>query len=186
MIRIRGLQVCFGDVCALELAELDIQPGEKVHVCGSNGSGKSTLLRVLAGLQAPTAGAVHGVPDPGRAVLVQQHPLLFRGSALSNVALALRAHGRPAQEAMQWLSALGAAHLAQRQASALSGGERRRVAIARALAARPEVLLLDEPLAELDAGGVEVVAAVCQAFVGIVVIASPVASDLACDRLVSL
>lgn len=186
MIRIRGLRVHFGDVCALALPELDLHPGEKLAVSGANGSGKSTLLRVLAGLQMPSAGTMQGAPPPGRAVLVHQQPLLFSGSVRDNLALALRAHGRPLGDADFWLAALAADHLAARPAHGLSGGERRRVAIARALAVAPELLLLDEPLAELDAAGVELVTAACAAFVGTLVVAAPDAIDLGCERVVLL
>ncbi len=186
MTRIRGLQVRFGQVVALDLAELKLVPGERVAVCGANGSGKSTLLRVLAGLQAPTVGELDGLPPPGRAVLVHQRPYLFVGSALHNVQLALRAGGRPVEDAAQWLSALGADHLALRPAATLSGGERRRVAIARALAVRPDLLLLDEPLAELDGEGVVQVAAALADYAGTLVIASPEPGELACERVLRL
>ena len=186
MIRIRGLRVHFGDVSALTLAELDLHPGEKVAVSGANGSGKTTLLRVLAGLQMPSAGTMLGAPLPGRAVLVHQQPWLFSGSVRDNLKLALRAHGLPLGHADAWLAALGADHLAERPARGLSGGERRRVAIARALAVGPELLLLDEPLAELDAAGVAVVTAACAAFGGTLVVAAPGAVGLGCGRVVLL
>ena len=143
---------------------LEIAPGDRLGVIGPNGSGKSTLLRVLAGLLEPTAGTVEGLPPPGRVVLVHQRPYLFRGTALANVSFALRAQHRGVREAREWLGRLDATHLAGRPARALSGGERRRVAVARALAARPDVLLLDEPLAALDVPGRQAVAQACAAF----------------------
>ncbi len=186
MIQIRDLQVRFGDVLALQLAELQIERGEFLTVSGANGSGKSTLLRVLAGLQVPTSGQLSGVPEPGCAVLVLQRPYLFHGTVMDNVRLALRARNLPLDRAYTCLLAMAADHLARRPARTLSGGERRRVAIARALAVEPEVLLLDEPLAELDADGKASVNAAMAAFKGTLVVASPSPEALNCDRIVEL
>lgn len=173
MIRVRELTVRFGEVLAVTLPKLDVDPGEHLGVEGPNGSGKSTLLRVLAGLQRPTTGSVEGVPERGRTVLVHQRPYLFRGTSADNVRYALDLHRRPAKEAVEWLDRLGAAHLADRRAHALSGGERRRVAIARALAAQPEVMLLDEPFAALDDAGEEAVHAAMRGFAGTLIVAGP-------------
>jgi ABC-type Fe3+/spermidine/putrescine transport system ATPase subunit len=186
MIRLRDIVVRFGDVTALELASLDIEPGERLTVCGPNGSGKTTLMRVLAALQAPTRGTVTGVPPPGRTVLVHQRPHLFRGTARKNVAFALKLHGRPASGAQAWLERLDAAGFADRRASALSGGERRRVVIARALAAEPEVLLLDEPYAALDAEGVAAVNGALARYEGTLVIATPEVGGADLGRTVTL
>ena len=157
MIDASDLIVRFGDVTALSLASLHIGEGEAIGVHGPNGSGKSTLLRVLAGLLAPTEGRLTGAPPPGKAVLLHQRPYLFRGTALENAALPLRAAGIPRQErkrrAFAQLERLGAAAIADRVAADLSGGERRRVAVARALLAEPQLLLLDEPFASLDEAG---------------------------------
>ena len=166
MISAQGLVVRFGDVTALSLSALDVADGEALGVSGPNGSGKSTLLRVLSGLLSPSEGRVEGLPPPGRAVLLHQRPYLFRGSALENAALPLRAAGVPRHErrrrAAEWLDRLGASAYAGRPSAGLSGGERRRVAVARALAAEPALLLLDEPLAGLDEEGRRaVVSAVC-------------------------
>jgi ATPase subunit of ABC transporter with duplicated ATPase domains len=165
--------VRFGEVTALAVERFEAAPGEHVGLTGANGSGKSTLLRVLAGLQRPTEGRTEGLLRPGRVVLVHQRPWLFHGTARSNVVYALRRAGRPRAEADGWLDRLGAAHVASRDVAALSGGERRRVALARALAARPEALLLDEPQNDLDADGLERLAAVIRDFAGTVVVAAP-------------
>ena len=186
MIQVRDLQVRFGEVLALQLAELQVRPGERLAIYGANGSGKSTLLRVLAGLEAPTVGEVTGLPPPGRVVMVRQHPWLFRGTVLANVNLVLRAHGLPMDRAQACLHALGAVHLADRPAQKLSGGERRRVAMARALALVPEVLLLDEPLAELDKSGIDTVVAALASFAGTLIVASPIPGCLATESVIQL
>ena len=186
MIRGRDLSVRFGDVQALALEALDLTPGERVGVRGPNGSGKSTLLRVLAGLQPLTTGSFEGLPPPGRTVLVHQRPCFFRGTAADNVAYALNLHGKPRAGADAWLSRLGAAHLAERIATTMSGGERRRVAIARALATEPEVLLLDEPYAALDEEGTAAVNEALASFGGTLVVAAPELGAARIDRLIDL
>ena len=173
MIRLQSIRVRFGAVEALALDHLEIPTGERVGVQGLNGCGKSTLLRVLASLLPPTEGRVEGLPPPGDAVLVHQRPYLLRGSAADNVRYTLRLHGHPLYEANTWLERLGAGHLAARAAGDLSGGERRRVAIARALAARPDLLLLDEPFAALDEAGGDALRDVLNSFEGTLVIAAP-------------
>jgi ABC-type multidrug transport system ATPase subunit len=186
MIRVRELSVRFAEVLALDLPELDIERGEHLGIRGPNGSGKSTLLRVLAGLLSPTGGSVEGPPPPGRTVLVHQRPWLLRGTARDNVEYALRIHRRPKSEADAWLQRLGAGHLADRRANDLSGGERRRVALARALATRPELLLLDEPLAALDSPGARSLRQVMEACEGTVVVAAPDLEGLELTRIVDL
>ncbi|MEN8149100.1 MAG: ATP-binding cassette domain-containing protein [Planctomycetota bacterium] len=186
MIRLRDVEMRFRDVHALSLPSLDLAPGERLGILGRNGSGKSTLLRILAGLLRPTAGTVEGLPPPGRAVLLHQRPWLFRGSARDNVAYPLRIRGAARSEADEWLARLGAAHLADRRAADLSGGERRRVAIARALAARPELLLLDEPGSALDDAGASSLAAVLSEFTGTLVIAAPARSGFELPRTIEL
>ncbi|WP_406140173.1 ABC transporter permease [Streptomyces sp. NBC_01089] len=142
---------------------LEAEPGTTIAVVGPNGAGKTTLLRALLGL-TPRAHAdlrlgdtdVSPLPPHRRGVAwVPQDGALFPHlSALTNTAYGLRSRRVPRaearREAAQWLERLGVGHLAARKPSQLSGGQAQRVALARALAARPRLLLLDEPLAALD------------------------------------
>jgi molybdate transport system ATP-binding protein len=149
---------------------LHIDAGEVVGLLGPNGAGKTTALRALAGLQPLSAGHValagRDLDRPDRRVwipterrpigVVFQDYLLFPHlSALDNVAFGPRRHGmdrRTARrQAADWLSRVGLAEHARRKPRQLSGGQAQRVALARALAVRPALLLLDEPLAALDA-----------------------------------
>jgi molybdate transport system ATP-binding protein len=150
---------------------LAAEPGEVVALLGPNGAGKSTALQALAGLVPLTGGSTRlsGVllEDPGERVrvttearrigMVFQDYLLFPHlSALDNVAFGLRARGTPRrtahQRAHEWLRRMGLAEHARSRPAALSGGQAQRVALARALVTEPALLLLDEPLAALDAG----------------------------------
>ncbi|MFG2617598.1 ABC transporter permease [Streptomyces sp. NPDC048507] len=142
---------------------LDAGPGTTIAVVGENGAGKTTLLRALLGL-TPRAHAqlrlgdtdVTKLPPHRRQVAwVPQDGALFPHlTALANTAYGLRARGvgraEARREAGAWLERLGVGHLAHRKPAQLSGGQAQRVALARALAARPRLLLLDEPLAALD------------------------------------
>ena len=150
--------------------ELTVEPGEVVGLLGPNGSGKSTALRTLAGLIALESGRIeladrvladaaaglHRPPYDRRIGVVFQDYLLFpQLSVLENVAFGLRSRGVPKAEARtqarDQLERLAIAELAMVRPSALSGGQAQRVALARALAVRPDLLVLDEPLAALDA-----------------------------------
>ncbi|OKK17494.1 ABC transporter ATPase [Streptomyces sp. CB00455] len=142
---------------------LDAEPGTTIAVVGENGAGKTTLLRALLGL-TPRAHADLRLGDADVTALaphrrqvawVPQDGALFPHlSALANTAYGLRARRVPRaearREAQDWLDRLGVGHLAGRRPAQLSGGQAQRVALARALAARPRLLLLDEPLAALD------------------------------------
>src|SRR5207248_11101215 len=133
-------------------------------VVGPNGSGKSTLLRVIGFLEEPTSGEVRvngrSVPRAERLAarrrmaMVFQHALLARETVAANVALGLRFRGIArddgAGRVTRWLERFAIAHLRDRDARSLSGGEAQRVALARALILEPDVLLLDEPFAALD------------------------------------
>ena len=159
-------------VGALHLqAELQVADGELLALLGPNGAGKSTALRAVAGLRPLRGGRIEvdGVvlDDPAADTFVppEQRPigvvfqdyLLFEHMTVAeNVAFGLRARKTPKAEARhtahEWLERVGLAAMAQERPRALSGGQAQRVALARALATDPRVLLLDEPLAALDAG----------------------------------
>ena len=156
LIRLKAVDVRFGRIEALQGIDLGIAPGERIAVIGGNGSGKSTLLRVLHGLVPAAAGSVLRDSRARQAMLFQR-PFLLRTSALNNVALALWIRGMRWREARgQALVALGRVGLgacAFRNARALSGGQQQRLALARAWSLKPDVLLLDEPTANLDPHG---------------------------------
>jgi molybdate transport system permease protein len=167
MIQLRQLEVRRDRTLICRVPDLDVRAGERLGIVGPNGCGKSTLLMVLAGLDGSARGGCEvAVPARDR-VYVHQQPFLFTGTVLANATYGLRAHGVAAQSAArtagQWLERLGVDGLAHRDGASLSGGEKRRVALARAMALRPRLLLLDEPLAELDASGAERVAAALDA-----------------------
>jgi thiamine transport system ATP-binding protein len=144
-------------------ASLDVGDGEVVALLGASGSGKSTLLRCVAGLQPLRSGTVRIAGSDVRDVSVerrrvglvfQDHALFPHRDVAGNVAFGPRMQGLDAAEAAtrvgRALSDVGLSHLARRAVDELSGGEQQRVALARALAARPRLLLLDEPYGSLD------------------------------------
>ncbi|UCH74820.1 MAG: ATP-binding cassette domain-containing protein [Rhodospirillales bacterium] len=150
----------------IDNVDLAIESGGISIIMGPNGAGKSVLLRLLTGLLNPDAGSVSWAgrrPDRTRAPsvgLVFQKPVLLRRSALANIRYVLRGAGRAERRrrAEQALARAGLGHLARSPARMLSGGEQQRLALARALAPDPDVLLLDEPCANLDpaaAGAIE-------------------------------
>ena len=147
---------------------LEIDAGPSTIILGANGAGKSVLMRLMHGLLAPSAGRVAwSGPDARRKqAMVFQRPVMLRRSALANVAYAVAAAGTGDAEkiAMQALREVGLAHLAQRPARVLSGGEQQRLALARAWALHPEVLFLDEPTASLDPSATREIEAVIRAF----------------------
>ncbi|WP_061783677.1 ABC transporter ATP-binding protein, partial [Thermobifida fusca] len=150
-----------GRVTALEDVTLDIRAGEFLVLVGPSGCGKSTLLDLLGGLARPTSGQIllDGVPVTGpgldRGLVFQQYALLPWRTAQGNVEFGLEARGvgrrQRAQLARDYLELVGLAGFAERYPHELSGGMRQRVAIARSLAFDPDVLLMDEPFAALDA-----------------------------------
>jgi NitT/TauT family transport system ATP-binding protein len=140
-------------VVALDRVALDVAPGEFVCIVGASGCGKSTLLSLMAGLDAPTGGAVS---VRGRvAMMFQEAALLPWRTAAGNVELALKLAGVARSDrrdrALALLDVVRLTEFADRRPHELSGGMRQRVAMARALAQGAEVLLMDEPFGALDA-----------------------------------
>ena len=159
MIDIENLQVCHMGTTICSVPRLVVERGERFGVLGKNGSGKTTLLRVLGGLERGFGGRCALDVKRREIVYVEQSVFLFRGTVLFNTMYGLRARGlgrTPAEaRALRWLDMLGIRGLAGVSARRLSSGERRRAALARALAIEPAVLLLDEPLADMDDEGVD-------------------------------
>ena len=157
-IQASGLVMERGGRRIIDNIGLAIAGGGVSVIMGPNGAGKSVLLRLLTGLIKPDSGIVTwagGRPDRARAPavgLVFQKPVLLRRSVQANVRYALRdgALAERNSRALQALARAGLKHLADAPARLLSGGQQQRLAIARALAPDPEVLLLDEPCANLD------------------------------------
>ena len=157
-IRIEALELRRGGKRILGPLTLTLAATGLSVIMGPNGSGKTSLLRALHGLERISAGAVHwpggtGSPPP-RQALVFQTPILMRRSVADNIAYPLRLDGMALAEARGRAAAMAAAvglggDMA-RPAQVLSGGERQKMALARALIRSPEVLLLDEPCANLD------------------------------------
>ena len=151
---------------ALDDISFDVAPGEFVCLIGPSGCGKSTLLNLVAGLERPDGGEIWindrpvKQPGPDRAVLFQEPSLFPWMTVLGNVEFALRLVGVPKEEraerATTWLRKVHLTRFAHAQPHELSGGMRQRAALARALAARPEVLLGDEPFGALDAQSREI------------------------------
>jgi sulfonate transport system ATP-binding protein len=147
VVRLRGFSRSFGETRVLDNLDLSIAPGEFVALLGRSGSGKTTLLRTLAGLDAPDGQDV--LLPKSRATVFQDARLLPWKRVWQNVALGLRTAGRAAAEAA--LEEVGLAHRLDAWPLTLSGGEAQRASLARALVRQPELLLLDEPFAALDA-----------------------------------
>jgi tungstate transport system ATP-binding protein len=143
----------------IDRVSVKIVEGPRTVILGPNGAGKSVLMRLCHGLLAPSSGAIawRGPTNGGRRqAMVFQRPVMLRRSAVANVIYGLKLVGVSRRErelrAHDVLEAVGLAHLAERPARLLSGGEQQRLALARAWALNPEVLFLDEPTANLDPG----------------------------------
>jgi sulfate/thiosulfate transport system ATP-binding protein len=163
-IEIRNVTKRFGSFLALDDISLEIPDGSLTAVLGPSGSGKSTLLRIVAGLERPDSGevllsgedATRLAPQRRNVGFVFQHYAAFKHMTVrDNVAFALTIRKRPKREIRErvdeLLELVQLQGFADRYPSKLSGGQRQRLALARALAARPRVLLLDEPFGALDA-----------------------------------
>lgn len=163
-VQVRGLTKNFGEQAALRNVSLAFGRGEFVAIVGPSGCGKSTLLRLLAGLDQPTSGdilfddvsVVNASPsERGVAMVFQSYALYPHLSVYENIAFPLRLLRRSTEQidasVRQTAKLLAIEDLLNRKPRALSGGQRQRVAIGRAIVRQPKILLLDEPLSNLDA-----------------------------------
>lgn len=167
-IELRGLTKRFGRVTAVDQVNLDIRHGEFVTLLGPSGCGKTTTLRLLAGFLTPDAGQIlvdgEIYSAPGRCLPPErrQMGMVFQSYAVwphrtvfENVAFGLKIRKRPAAEVRDRVAAMlklvGLGGFEDRYAAQLSGGQQQRVALARSLVVEPRILLLDEPLSNLDA-----------------------------------
>jgi tungstate transport system ATP-binding protein len=173
VIRISGLSRRVGNRSILDSIDLEIRPGEIFTLIGPSGSGKTSLLRIIDLLDTPTAGKIifDGTDTSAhdavrlkirrRMGMVFQKPSVLNTTVAENVAFGLRFRGveKPEIEkrVRSGLDIVGLGNLAERRAVTLSGGEMQRVAIARALVTHPDVLLLDEPTANLDPVNAEMI-----------------------------
>lgn len=162
----------YGTRTVLHIGSLAIAPGEILALVGPSGAGKSTLLRLLGMLETPTRGqlamqlnghavtpATASIEDRRQVTMVFQRPALLSRSVRANVAFGLRIRGRQRVDALvdAALDRVALTQLADANAHTLSGGEMQRVAVARALVLEPQVLLLDEPTANLDPYNVRII-----------------------------
>jgi tungstate transport system ATP-binding protein len=164
MIELRRISKVFGGISALKGVNMTVDGGGVTVIVGRSGAGKTTLLKILAMLLEPTSGRIiHDGVEMGekerealrkRFTMVFQRTVLFSSSVYSNVAYGLRLRGASKEATVAKvrtvLEPLGLAGLEGRLASRLSGGQQQRVSLARALVLEPEVLLMDEPTANLD------------------------------------
>ncbi|MDD5747453.1 MAG: ABC transporter ATP-binding protein [Actinomycetota bacterium] len=166
-VRVENLLKSYGERVVLDIGSLIVKTGEVLVVLGPSGAGKSVLLRILNLLEAPTRGRVfffgeeiqnlkgkERIETSRRMTMIFQDPMLFRGSVFDNVAYGLKVRRVPLSERLaevsDVLNLVGLQGFEKRNARTLSGGEAQRVALARALVLKPELLLLDEPFANLD------------------------------------
>jgi ABC-type Fe3+/spermidine/putrescine transport system ATPase subunit len=163
-IEVDRLEVSYGSTPVLHGVNLSVSPGEFIAILGSSGCGKTTLLRTIAGFQKASAGAirlfgrdvVNTPPEKrGMAMMFQSYALWPHMTVLGNVGYGLRLRGVAKDEirsrVARILKMLNLSGLEDRKVTNLSGGQRQRVALGRALAVEPAILLLDEPLSNLDA-----------------------------------
>ncbi len=165
ILQLNEVKVIANGQTLLDIPSFSLQQGDLIGVIGPNGAGKSTLLKVLSFLQAPTEGQVLYKGEAKHAnslslelrrrfAVALQQSLLFDMNVFNNVALGLKLRKESkkviTEKVEYWLDKFHIAHLAKKNAQALSGGEAQRVNLARALILEPEVLFLDEPFSALD------------------------------------
>ena len=165
LLLFRGIEKAFADTNILRNVDISLYPGKCILLSGNNGSGKTTLLKIIAGLEAPSraeiifSGKSHSWKSAIRSIrreiiYLHQQPYLLSGTVESNVSYGLRFTSlnrkqlrESVKEALEWA---GLADVAKHQAKTLSGGVQQRVAFTRAWILKPKVLLLDEPMTNMD------------------------------------
>ena len=163
-VSLQNLTLAYGDTVAVPSLNLDITNGELIALLGPSGCGKTTTMRAIAGLMTPRAGSIKidgsdvtklSANKRGVGLVFQSYALFPHLSGFENVAFGLRLTRRPALEIKERVEAglelVGLSHLATRKPVELSGGQQQRLSLARSLVMEPKVLLLDEPLSNLDA-----------------------------------
>ncbi|MBW2510455.1 MAG: ABC transporter ATP-binding protein [Deltaproteobacteria bacterium] len=167
VISLKDIRVTLGQNFSLSVESLVLEPHRIYALTGPNGAGKSTLLRVMALLLSPQAGTIEFAEGDSRdlarqrqrVTLVEQTPYLFEGSVTDNLNFGLKLRGINSKERSERIRAtlaiVGLEGFEHRRAKELSGGEVQRVALARALVLKPELLLLDEPTANIDSNSLQ-------------------------------
>jgi tungstate transport system ATP-binding protein len=169
LISLKNIRCRLSPNFSLSVAGIDLLAGKIYPLIGNNGSGKSTLLKLLALLLTPTEGTIcfpahadlHHLQLRRRITLVEQSPYLLTGTVRDNLCFGLKVRKTPHQQQQQLieegLNQVGLSGFAGRRAATLSSGEKQRVALARALVLKPELLLLDEPTANIDTSSVPLI-----------------------------
>lgn len=174
--RLENVTKYYGDRQVLDVSSLEVFQGESLCIVGPSGAGKSSLLRLMNFLEPPSGGDIQfhqthfsaDAPVPlevrRKVTTVFQRPILLNRSVMDNVNYGLRLRGElDGKERIQTaLQQVGLADIAQQKANTLSGGEAQRVSLARAMVLQPEVLLLDEPTANLDPSNVMLIEEIIQ------------------------
>ena len=167
-MKLLGIAKSYGSVCALQPTSLELQGGKVIVLLGVNGAGKTTLMRIMSGLENPDAGELlfNGQEVDSKklrkvSTLVFQKSVMFTSSVYDNLAYGLRIRKMPKDEiAAKVKDALQSVRLSgfeRRKAKKTSGGEQQRIALARAFLLEPNVLLLDEPTANLDPNSASII-----------------------------
>lgn len=199
-ITVEDLRKTYDGKYVLDGLGFEVPSGELAAVIGPNGAGKTTLIRILNLLEVPTSGSVYfdgksiqQVKEKWqlrrRMAVVFQRPAVFNTSVYGNVAVGLKVRGEGAidEKVRDVLETVGLTKHAQKNARALSGGEKQLLALARAVALEPELLLLDEPTSNLDTDNTAIALDVIKNVDATVIMASPREADAEiADRIVKI